>query len=137
MGDSMVYPIQRQRGFQSHPANNTFSNQSVDSAPSRNNLQSKVQPLVSKGVGGISKTLNNVQQVLNVVQSTTPIVQQYGPMVKNIPAMYRMMKAFKEVESTDQDTTEVKGSNTPHVEKENQPIKPTNNSGKSKPKLFI
>src|SRR5690625_3100986 len=108
MGDFMVYQIMRQRIYQSYPANNMHQNQSANIAPSRNNIQSKVQPLVTKGVGGLSKTLNNVQQVLNVVQSTTPIVQQYGPMVKNIPAMYKMIKAFKDLESTDNNTPETK-----------------------------
>lgn len=50
------------------------------------------------GAGGISNTLANIQQVLNVVQSTAPIVQEYGPMIKNLPAMYRMMKAFKDLD---------------------------------------
>ncbi|MEN1969412.1 VrrA/YqfQ family protein [Lentibacillus sp. N15] len=53
--------------------------------------------------GGLTNTLNNVQQVLKVVQQTAPVVQQYGPMVKNIPAMFRMMKAFNDSESDDED----------------------------------
>ncbi|WP_197046602.1 VrrA/YqfQ family protein [Oceanobacillus salinisoli] len=52
--------------------------------------------------GGLSKTLANVQQVLNVVQSTAPVIQEYAPMVKNLPAMYRMMKAFKDLNMDDE-----------------------------------
>src|SRR5690625_4649564 len=139
----MVYPIMRQRNYQSHPANNMLQKQSSNIAPSRNNIQSKVQPLVTKGVGGLSKTLNNVQQVLNVVQSTTPIVQQYGPMVKNIPAMYKMIKAFKDVESTDNSTSKTKNLNRKSTNKipsekvNDQSINQNNNSGQSTPKLFI
>src|SRR5690625_6790900 len=66
----MVYPIMRQRNYQSYPANNMLQKQSSNIAPSRNNIQSKVQPLVTKGVGGLSKTLNNVQQVLKDRKST-------------------------------------------------------------------
>lgn len=139
----MVYPIRRQRNYQSYPANNMLKNQGSNITPNRNNIQSKVQPLVTKGVGGLSKTLNNVQQVLNVVQSTTPIVQQYGPMVKNIPAMYKMIKAFKDVESTDDSTPKTKSENelnttkTPSKKVENQSINRSNYKGQSKPKLFI
>src|SRR5690625_1737630 len=138
----MVYPIMRQRNYQ-YPANNMLQKQSSNIAPSRNNIQSKVQPLVTKGVGGLSKTLNNVQQVLNVVQSTTPIVQQYGPMVKNIPAMYKMKKAFKDVESTDNSTSKTKNLNRKSTNKipsekvNDQSINQNNNSGQSTPKLFI
>jgi len=142
----MVYPIMRQRNYQSYPANNMLQKQSSNIAPSRNNIQSKVQPLVTKGVGGLSKTLNNVQQVLNVVQSTTPIVQQYGPMVKNIPAMYKMIKAFKDVEdveSTDNSTPKTKNLNRESTNKiptekvKDQSINQNSNNGQSTPKLFI
>ncbi|QGS68794.1 hypothetical protein CV093_10950 [Oceanobacillus sp. 143] len=66
--------------------------------------QAQAATIASKGAGGLSSTLNNVQQVLKVVQSTAPLVQEYGPMVKNLPAMYRMMKAFKNFNLTEDDT---------------------------------
>src|SRR5690625_7636689 len=69
-----------------------------------------VGSIATKGVNGLSKTLKNVQQVLHVVQSATPIVQEYGPMVKNIPAMYQMIKAFKDIEYTPEDKEQIKSS---------------------------
>lgn len=61
--------------------------------------------LAGKSVGGISKALGNLQQVLKVVETTAPIVKQYGPMVKNLPAMYRMLKAFKDIDLEDETET--------------------------------
>lgn len=55
--------------------------------------------LATKGIGGLSKTLTNVQQVLQAIQYATPMIQQYGPMIKNLPMMYQMLKAFKEMEN--------------------------------------
>lgn len=123
--------------------------------PGRNNIQGLLQrfihpqsggamgvDLATKGAGGLSKTLDNVQQVLKVVQSTAPMIQEYGPMVKNLPAMYRMMKAFKDVgddESTNNEEESVasnhesKDSNTT----ENETVKPKKSTGESTPKLFF
>ncbi len=110
-------------------------------------VPSNISGIASKGIGGVSKTLNNVQQVLKVVQSATPMVQEYGPMVKNFPAMYRMMKAFKDVEKDtpkkekkqESKSLEKKTVENNQVEKEIKPeveIK-KRASGKSTPRLFI
>ncbi len=61
-------------------------------------------PHISKGIDGFSGILDNVQQVLKIVDTTTPLIKEYGPMIKNLPAMYRMVKAFKEVDSMDDET---------------------------------
>lgn len=158
----MVFPYQQQRQGNNYPnrmnqSPNDFmfpqrnlNRQSV-SSPGKNNIQSMlqrfIQPqsttanLAGKGAGGLSQTLNNVQQVLKAVQTTTPIIQEYGPMVKNLPAMYRMMKAFKEVENTDNKTaesvsTEIRSEESvePTISKDSKPPK---TSGHSTPKLFI
>jgi len=70
-------------------------------------LSSITKSFGGKGVDSISKTLDGIQQFLNIVQSTTPLIQEYGPMVKNLPAMYRMAKAFKEFQKDDAGTQEL------------------------------
>ncbi|UJL48051.1 hypothetical protein KFZ58_09455 [Virgibacillus sp. NKC19-16] len=121
----MVFPLQQPRNpypdHRAHAVNNPLlPKQRLNAPANSNNIKSLLQNqstagLVNKGIGGLSGALNNVQHVLNVVQSTAPIVQEYGPMVKNLPAMYRMMKAFKEVDSSDDVEKEQNHSN----EKEN------------------
>lgn len=109
--------------------------------------------VASQGGGGLSKSLANIQQILNVVQSTAPIIQEYGPMVKNLPAMYRMMKAFKDIEKMDDqseeksdnevenrnETTEVELANkfTEKSDEDRINIKKEKTVGQSMPKLYI
>ncbi|WP_240507984.1 YqfQ family protein [Virgibacillus indicus] len=151
----MFPPMQRSRNFNprqmNHGPNQFMSpNQGFSRQVKRgNNLQTMLQQftqpesaanLASRGAGGLSKTLTNVQQVLKMVESTAPIVQQYGPMVKNLPAMYRMMKAFKEMESTNDDNDDtdegsVNDLNMESVSDNHHAIK--SSDGESKPKLFI
>lgn len=168
----MVFPIQQQRNNYPSPMHRSpndfmFQQRNVNNggAPStnRNNIQSMVQRFIkpqsatanptSTGAGGLSQTLNNVQQVLKVVQSTTPMIQEYGPMVKNLPAMYRMMKAFKQIDDTDSDMESIKESvdnNDSRSEKEsvdnnvpkknenkNKNIRQNKIGGQSTPKLYI
>ncbi|WP_042223640.1 VrrA/YqfQ family protein [Oceanobacillus manasiensis] len=151
----MVFPSPRGQQFQrpiEHRQNPfMFPNRNV--SPSRQGLPSLLGKftnqqasagLINKGVGGLSSTLNNVQQVLKVVQSTAPIVQEYGPMVKNLPSMYRMMKAFKDLEAEDKKSDDKpieskdnkyekeqvsKSQSSKHIKRET--------SGDSKPILFI
>lgn len=120
--------------------------------PARNNnisgmLQKFIGPnqnigqMATRGVDGISKTLNGVQQILRVVDTAAPIVKQYGPIVRNIPAMYRMMKAFKSIDDNDTETKseqesqelESLTSSSFHLEEESS-IK---RDGQSTPKLYI
>src|SRR5690625_2626954 len=111
----MVFPIMpQQRGhFQprgNHVVNNRFSSHASKPTNTNgiqhffrnlSNRDSSLSTLATKGLSDISKTLSNVDQVIKVVQSATPIVQEYGPMVKNLPAMYRMVKAFGQIENDD------------------------------------
>ncbi|RKQ37613.1 VrrA/YqfQ family protein [Oceanobacillus halophilus] len=146
------YPMrqnQRPTGFMMGPPRNIPNSRS-----SGTNLLQKVlgkgpqtTEIASRGAGGLSKTLSNVQQVLHVIQSTAPIIQEYGPMVKNLPAMYRMMKAFKELDDDEpsEDTEEVKEIESTDFEDDteienediNQQEKPRKRTGQSTPKLFI
>lgn len=105
-------------------------------------------PQISKGISGFSGILNNIQQVLRVVETTTPIIKEYGPMLKNLPAMYRMVKAFKNIDDPEEQkgeekkeaegTGEEKGNEkekdiaTEKVEK-----KVEKRTGLSTPKLYI
>lgn len=148
----MVLPVQQSRNpYPNHhrPQVSNYPqlpNQRLNAPTSRNNIKSLFQnqstgELVNKGVGGLSSVLNNVQKVLHVVQSTAPIVQEYGPMVKNIPAMYRMMKAFKEADSSD-DSVEKEKTDTDEIKNEHatsniKSSETKNDNGLSTPKLFV
>lgn len=114
----MIFPPPRQSQNFLRPSGRNFMmpNRGFQNMPSQGNIGGILQrflgsnqsqnigQMASKGFGGISKTLNSVQQVLRVVDTAAPIVKQYGPMVRNLPAMYRMMKAFKNMESTNTDS---------------------------------
>lgn len=151
----MLPPMQRPRNFNPRQMNNMpnqfmFPNRGFNGrGPGGNKIQNMLQQftqpnsaanIAGRSAGGLSKTLTNVQQVLKMVQSTAPIVQEYGPMVKNLPAMYRMMKAFKEIENTDEDNVkDVDKEINESPESENNSIQKSapSSSGESKPKLFI
>ncbi|WP_176330229.1 VrrA/YqfQ family protein [Oceanobacillus rekensis] len=131
----MIFPPGHQRQYP-NPMERNMRNKRTTMKPSNFNTKS----IGSSSVGGITKTLDNVQQVLNMVQSSAPFIQEYGPMIKNLPAMYRMMKAFKEIESSEDDTKQIADSDeknkTEPVIPEYQPTK-TKSIGESKPKLYI
>lgn len=157
---NMVFPPQRQsRG--NFPRNDfPFPNPGYRQMPPRNNpLAGLVQQflgrsgpnvgqtqnvgqMASRGVEGLSKTLNGVQQVLRVVDTATPLVKQYGPLVRNLPAMYRMMKAFNSMESTDaaEESNELESlereSISTNTIDEESPVR-RSREGQSTPKLFI
>lgn len=168
----MVFPPQRQLGNFMQRTNNIFPSQGFRQMPTSNNpigglLQrfmgsgQNVGQMATRGFGGfqgLSNTLNNVQQILRVVDTAAPIVKQYGPLVKNLPSMYRMMKAFKDMDSTDKtsESNKLESSKLESSELESNklesnrleslssssfshdesPVKRTN-QGKSIPKLFI
>ena len=96
---------------------------------------------LNKGIGGFASILDNLQQVLRVVETTTPIIKEYGPMIKNLPAMYRMVKAFKSMEGLDDidEGKNIEDTNT-DLEKEshiNEVEIKREKHGLSTPKLFI
>lgn len=137
-------PVQRFNGFQQDFLPAVTQNTS--------SVKSSISNLATKGVGGLSKTLTNVQQVLKVIESTAPLVEQYGPMVKNLPAMYRMLKTFKEFENMDDSPEndllpESESSEAPEesIEKSIPSVESDNiieqkrprKDGQSTPKLFI
>ncbi|AIF45453.1 VrrA/YqfQ family protein [Virgibacillus sp. SK37] len=93
--------------------------------------------------GGITSKLDHVQNILKMVQTTTPLIQEYGPMVKNLPAMYRMMKAFKDMENIEE-TTDNEGGEEDEIslesiqaESDEQIILKKDTQGISQPKLYI
>ncbi|WP_368651916.1 VrrA/YqfQ family protein [Ornithinibacillus sp. 4-3] len=136
---------------QSRNTNQNFTNRNHPFFPQRNfqapvpQTQSKISSipnLINKGVGGLSKSLGNIQQVLQVVDSATPLVQQYGPLVKNLPAMYRMMKAFKNIDLEEETATDVEDLSTPPVHEDNKDsinmVKSnTVRKGNSLPRLYV
>lgn len=112
--------------------------------------------LVSKGLGGFANILDNVQQVLRVVETTAPIIQEYGPMVKNLPAMYRMVKAFKSIDGLDEEDAHMESAENNNegteiedteIETKDEKLAAENeleknqinkvNDGRSIPKLYI
>jgi hypothetical protein len=104
---------------------------------------SPITNLATKGLGNVSKTLSNVDQVIKVVQSATPIVREYGPMVKNLPAMYRMVKAFSQINDDENDLPKKENlqSNKPIVNEESTLEKKEHERpevpGRSTPRMYI
>lgn len=112
---------------------------------------------IHKGIGGFASILENLQQVLRVVETTTPLVKEYGPLVKNLPAMYRMLKAFKSmdglldeteieksesedgllVSDTELESTKDKSENIPIEVPTKRRPEINENKGLSTPKLYI
>lgn len=56
----------------------------------------------------ISSMMTNVQKILKVAESVGPMVQQYGPVVKNIPAMFKIYKALKSDDTSEEETETIK-----------------------------
>ncbi|WP_143155584.1 VrrA/YqfQ family protein [Ornithinibacillus halophilus] len=162
-GISMVFPSPRNQRFQHPnqfnraPQNMYFPNRVGGPGPSNSlpnmirqlmNPSSSVTDMASKGVGGLSNTLNNVQQVLRVIDNTAPMVKQYGPMVRNLPMMFKMIKAFKDLESSDGESDKsynessniddlfASSESSAEIEVKDKPQKRSNN-GQSTPKLYI
>ncbi|MFD1040039.1 VrrA/YqfQ family protein [Virgibacillus byunsanensis] len=166
----MVFPIQRPINIRNSPVQNPPNNfwaQGRGFNPpvpqSRNPLQNIIQSLfksqgsysgvATQGGGGFTNTLTNIQQILNFVQKSAPIVQEYGPMVKNLPAMYRMMKAFNENDDENENEESAnltESSNTAdemlesssrsvETESSDDQLQPQgkSRSGQSLPKLYI
>ncbi|SHF55167.1 YqfQ-like protein [Ornithinibacillus halophilus] len=159
----MVFPSPRNQRFQHPnqfnraPQNMYFPNRVGGPGPSNSlpnmirqlmNPSSSVTDMASKGVGGLSNTLNNVQQVLRVIDNTAPMVKQYGPMVRNLPMMFKMIKAFKDLESSDGESDKsynessniddlfASSESSAEIEVKDKPQKRSNN-GQSTPKLYI
>src|SRR5690625_5114571 len=149
----MVFPIMPQQRNNYQPRMNYFTNNRLPANINQpangiqqifkniSNPDSSMGTLATKGFGNISKTLSNVDQVIKVVQSATPIVQEYGPMVKNLPAMYRMVKAFSQIEDDDNGRKTVHNENLSidepvdkEVINERVNVLPT---GESTPRMYI
>lgn len=151
----MVFPIMPQQRNNYQPRLNQFPNNRLPShinkSANANSIQqifknisnpdSSIGSMATKGLGNISKTLSNVDQVIKVVRSATPIVQEYGPMVKNLPAMYRMVKAFSQIEDDHDDQTdqkiEVEVSTDDSIKKETVSTQKDQFPRKSTPRLYI
>lgn len=143
--DRFIYGNPRNPGYPSQPIqqNSLLSNLQQHMNPT----QILGSPHISKGINGLSGVLDNVQQFLRIVETTTPLIREYGPMIKNLPAMYRMMKAIKEID--DDEEEDKKEIETKQHEPENKtdssvvdnlnkkPVTKKTNAGLSTPKLFI
>ncbi|WP_010173638.1 spore protein YqfQ [Bacillus coahuilensis] len=83
----------------------------------------------------INSFLTNTQQVIKTAQQFGPMVQQYGPLVKNLPAMYKLYKGLKDVDTDEEVETP---SDTSIVNEETTQSDPKPNTSKktstSKPK---
>ncbi|WP_052345793.1 VrrA/YqfQ family protein [Paucisalibacillus sp. EB02] len=148
----MIFPAQRQSQHMRQHNDFMFPSRGFQQMPTRNNpiagmLQQfmgqnqNIGHMATKGVDGLSKTLNGVQQFLRVVDTAAPIVKQYGPLVRNLPAMYRMMKAFKDVDGTEVESgviesTSVESLSSSSETYDESSVKRTG-EGQSTPKLFI
>lgn len=119
-------------------------------------------PASTSSSGGVSllDMLNHTQSALRAAESFMPMVQEYGPMVKNLPSMFKMMKALKDInfddddeeaaseteakdEKQDKDKSEEGNKSLTPISKEEKappqqkPKKSVSGSGKSLPKMYI
>ncbi len=118
-------------------------------------------PASSSSSGGVSllDMLNHTQSALRAAESFMPMVQEYGPMVKNLPSMFKMMKALKDInfdendeetaseteakyENQDKDKSEEGNKSLTLISKEEkappqQKLKKVDLTGKSLPKMYI
>ena len=153
----MIFPSRQPRSQQNHPMRGyrqprTMAGPGTGARTTSNLLSGGGLSAITKSFGGkgidsISKTLDGVQQMLNMVQSTAPLIQEYGPMVKNLPAMYRMAKAFKDIQSEDDGKQKTEADSTPDegAEKPKETEKPAppvrevkkEQKGPSRPKLYV
>ena len=154
----MIFPIQK-KSTQTPPQyyGNTapfmFGRHNLSTPPNRLPAATKIpvslptnilaSPKINKGIGGFAKTLENLQQVLRMVETTTPFIREYGPMIKNLPAMYRMMRAFKDIEEQPEEkdvNVEKEESKkviiAPEIDTKSKTI-PPKSKGLSTPKLYI
>lgn len=84
-------------------------------------------------LASLQKWTGTAQQFIKTANQYMPYVQQYGPMVKNLPAMWKLYKAFNELdtgEGKDQKTAEQTKLQTAQ---DKQPVRPS----ESIPKLYI
>ncbi|MBS4209091.1 VrrA/YqfQ family protein [Bacillus sp. FJAT-50079] len=93
----------------------------------------------------IGSFLNQTQQVIKTAQQFGPMVQQYGPLVKNLPAMWKIYRGLKNVDTDPTpEIDDVQNEPTQDAEisseqSENESVaKPRRTrSGESVPKLYI
>ncbi|WP_404403917.1 VrrA/YqfQ family protein [Jeotgalibacillus malaysiensis] len=53
-------------------------------------------------LASIQKWTGTAQQFIKTANRYMPYVQQYGPMIKNFPSMWKLYKAFNELDSGDE-----------------------------------
>lgn len=150
----MVFPIMPNQRGNFQPRGNDVINNRFASRTNRttntngiqrifeklSNPDSSIGSMATRGLNDISKTLSNVDQVIKVVQSATPIVQEYGPMVKNLPAMYRMVKAFNQIEEDSKEKSIVQNKELLKdtlADNEISEQREINTVGESTPRIYI
>lgn len=83
--------------------------QSIPNMPNASRMGSMLSNVQNvTNPSSISSMMTNVQKILKVAESVGPMVQQYGPVVKNIPAMFKIYKALKSDDTSDEETETVK-----------------------------
>ncbi|MBB3906885.1 hypothetical protein B6A27_12790 [Anoxybacillus sp. UARK-01] len=111
-----AYPQPRMGGFLSRLLSRgqpMMPSSPFSSLPMMQNAVSSASTATSGG--GISGMLTNVQKMLGIAQNVVPMVQQYGPFVKNLPAM---IKIFRELKPTDDNSESETSDINPAKEKE-------------------
>ncbi|MBO1004351.1 VrrA/YqfQ family protein [Pseudogracilibacillus auburnensis] len=94
-------------------------------APFRNRVSYKINEYFLRG-------LVYIQSILKLLLSSSPFIEQYGPVIKELPKMYTLVKAFKEINNSElEEGIEEQNENDEYMEKN------TFRSDESLPKLFI
>src|SRR5690625_1041257 len=59
-------------------------------SPIRDNVTYKINEYFLRGIAYI-------QYVMRLLINSSPYIEQYGPVIKELPKMYQIVKAFKEI----------------------------------------
>lgn len=76
----------------------------------------------------LDNAVGKIYQVLRYIERSGPYIDKYGPIIKEMPTMYKLMKAFNEIE---QDATSHSPEETPLLNDDLDQHK------QSRPKLYI
>lgn len=82
---------------------NTFTsagNSYVQSAPFRSQVTYKINEYIFRGIAYI-------KYILELIISSSPFIEQYSPIIRELPKMYTLVKAFKEIQSEELDDNDV------------------------------
>lgn len=102
-------------------------NNNIRMASLRSNVTYKINEYFLRG-------LAYIQYILKLLISSSPFIDQYGPVIKELPKMYTLVKAFKEISSGElEENDSLETETNSAIEYENNTFR----SDEPLPRLFI